>query len=61
MLALHSSPLTATLTETAAVAALMAEPEAAISDAPVASPRAAGGLLLALGLLLSPRTDPKDK
>jgi len=59
MLTLHRSPISATLTETAAVTALMAEPEAAISDAPVASPHAAGILILAA--LLGPKTEPKDK
>lgn len=59
MLALHHSSLAATLPETTAVTSLMAEPEAAISDAPVFSPQAAGALLALL--LLSPKTEPKDK
>jgi len=59
MLTVDSSPLSATMTETTTVASLMVEPEASISDAPVASPRAAGVLLLAF--LLSPKTEPKDK
>ncbi len=61
MLAVQDTRLTATGSEAAAVTALMAEPEAPISDAPVAKPSADGVLLLALAALLSPKTDPKDK
>ncbi|MER5896088.1 hypothetical protein [Streptomyces sp. NPDC001876] len=49
--------LTATTTETTALGALMVEPEAAVSDAPLYTPEAAG-FLLAL-LLLSPK-EPKE-
>lgn len=49
--------LTATPTQTATLGALMTEPEAAVSDAPLYTPEAAG-LLLAL-LLLSPK-EPKE-
>ncbi|MEU1126085.1 hypothetical protein ABZ371_21605 [Streptomyces sp. NPDC005899] len=49
--------LTATPTDTTALGALMVEPEAAISDAPLHTPEAAG-FLLAL-LLLSPK-EPKE-
>lgn len=49
--------LTATQTETTALGALMVEPEAAVSDAPLYTPEAAG-VLLAL-LLLSPK-EPKE-
>ena len=59
MLALQRTPLVATGAERAAVASLMAEPEAVVSDAPVAAPHAAG-VLLAL-LLLGPKKEPKDK
>ena len=46
--------------EFSAVASLMAEEEAPISDAPLYSPEDAGGGLLVLGLLLSPKP-PKDR
>jgi hypothetical protein len=59
MLAAQDTTLTPTGTETATVTALMAEPEAPISDAPVATPSAGG--ILVIDLLLSPKTDPKDK
>ncbi|GGP64774.1 hypothetical protein [Saccharothrix coeruleofusca] len=51
----------ATPEEQAVLHELMAEPEAAISDAPLYSPQSAG--LLLLGLLLSPEVpkEPKDK
>ncbi|MEK8145620.1 hypothetical protein NKH18_42785 [Streptomyces sp. M10(2022)] len=49
--------LTATPTQATALGALMVEPEAAISDAPLYTPEAAG-FLLAL-LLLSPK-EPKE-
>lgn len=47
----------------AALRSAMAEPETALSDAPVYSPQAIGGGLLLLGLLLSPTQpkEPKDK
>lgn len=61
MLALQETTLTATATEKAVVASLMAEPEAPISDAPIAAPEATGLLLLALVTLLGPKTQPKDK
>lgn len=53
----------ATPEEQAALQALMAEPEAAVSDAPLYSPQGAGALALLLGLLLSPDVpkEPKDK
>ncbi|AGJ58311.1 hypothetical protein ACFWFI_28905 [Streptomyces sp. NPDC060209] len=49
--------LTATPAQTTTLSALMAEPEAAVSDAPLYTPEAAG-FLLAL-LLLSPK-EPKE-
>ncbi|MER5630513.1 hypothetical protein [Streptomyces nitrosporeus] len=52
---------TTTPTRTAALDALMVQPEAAVSDAPLYTPEAAG-VLLAL-LLLSPKEpkEPRDK
>ncbi|GAA2111580.1 hypothetical protein GCM10009759_53720 [Kitasatospora saccharophila] len=50
---------TATSTEAAALASLMVEDEAAVSDAPTYSPEAVGAGLLVLGLLLSPKP-PKE-
>lgn len=61
MLARQNTALTATATEKATVASLMAEPEAPISDAPIAAPEANGLLLLALATVLGPKTEPKDK
>jgi hypothetical protein len=43
----------------AVLSALMAEPEAVLSDAPLYTPQAAGALLLGLLLILSPAT-PKE-
>jgi hypothetical protein len=43
----------------AALGALMAEPEAVLSDAPLYTPQAEGLLLLGLLLILSPAT-PKE-
>ncbi|MFC8722346.1 hypothetical protein [Kitasatospora sp. NPDC057198] len=51
---------TATSAEAAALASLMVEDEAAVSDAPTYSPEALGAGLLVLGLLLSPKP-PKEK
>ncbi|GLW54725.1 hypothetical protein [Kitasatospora phosalacinea] len=51
---------TATSTEAAALASLMLEDEAVVSDAPTYSPEAVGGGLLVLGLLLSPKP-PKER
>ncbi len=55
-----------TLTRTVATPAdveqlstLVAEPESALADPPLATPNAAGALLLGLALLLSPAT-PKE-
>jgi hypothetical protein len=45
--------------ELAAATALMTEGEAAISDGPMSCPQAAGALLLASLLLLSPK-EPKE-
>ncbi|GGY99013.1 hypothetical protein [Streptomyces nitrosporeus] len=52
---------TTTPTRTAALDSLMVQPEAAVSDAPLYTPEAAG-VLLAL-LLLSPKEpkEPRDK
>lgn len=58
MLAQHTTRLTATPTDAAAVGHLMVEPEAPLSDAPMYTPQATGKLLLLL--LLSPK-EPKDK
>ncbi|MFF5127089.1 hypothetical protein ACFY41_09185 [Streptomyces syringium] len=49
--------LTASPTDDAAVGALMAEPETAISDAPVFAPEAVASLLA----LLSPKTPKEPK
>lgn len=46
----------ATPADQAALGALMAEPEAAMSDATLCAPQAAAILLLGLALLLSPVT-----
>ncbi|MGW1072456.1 hypothetical protein [Streptomyces sp. NPDC002537] len=53
--------LIATPTEAVAIADLMVEPEATVSDAPLPAPEAGGFLLL--GLLLSPKEprEPKGK
>ncbi|MFF9687699.1 hypothetical protein [Streptomyces sp. NPDC014623] len=50
--------LTATPTQTATLGALMTEPEATVSDAPLYTPEASGHLLALL--LLSPK-EPRDK
>lgn len=52
------SPVRAGVAEQAALTALVDEPEAPLSDAPVYSPQGAGVLLLAL--LLSPPKLPKE-
>ncbi|KUJ69990.1 hypothetical protein ACZ90_06385 [Streptomyces albus subsp. albus] len=61
MLAQKTTHLIADPTEEAATHTLMAEPEAAVSDAPLYTPQAAGVLLLLA--LLSPKapTEPRDK
>lgn len=51
-------PSTTTEAEQSALWSLMAEPETAVSDAPLFTPEAKGALLLLL--LLSPK-GPKDK
>ncbi|MEU3498375.1 hypothetical protein [Kitasatospora cineracea] len=50
-----------TSTEAAALASLMVEDEAAVSDAPTYSPEAVGAGLLVLGLLLSPKPPKETK
>ena len=49
----------ATPADQATLSALMAEPEAALSDAPLYNPQALGALLLEGALLLSPKM-PKE-
>lgn len=51
----------ATPTQLSALDALMAEPETPVSDVPLYSPNAAGALLLAALLLLSPVTPKETK
>ncbi|GAA3013425.1 hypothetical protein [Streptomyces fulvorobeus] len=57
MLAQHT-PLLVTPTDATELGAVMVEPEAELSGAPVYAPEAAGVLLLLI--LLSPK-EPKDK
>lgn len=61
MLAARNTALTATATEKAAVASLMAEPEAQISDAPIAAQEATSLLLFGLAPVLGPKTAPTDE
>jgi hypothetical protein len=56
----HPAIAPATPTQAGTVAALMIEEETTISDAPLYAPEDWGAGLLALGLLLSPKT-PKDR
>ncbi|THC51914.1 hypothetical protein [Streptomyces sp. A1499] len=60
----QETPLLVSSTDTATLCTAMVEPEAALSDAPVYAPQAAGVLLLLA--LLSPKEpkepkEPKDK